>query len=91
MGSVMTSVLMGQMLAISNPGAPSYLNSGLPGYVTIGYVVPSSHYLSKWSPRVRVTETNKALILPSHGILRITQYKVGLVLGIHSMDWINNP
>ena len=36
------------------PRAPSYLNSRLLGYVTIGYIEPSSHYLGNWSPRVRV-------------------------------------
>ena len=34
------------------PRAPSYLNSRLLGYVTIGDIVPSSHYLGNWSPRV---------------------------------------
>ena len=34
------------------PRAPSYLNSGLLGCVTIGYIEPSSHYLGNWSPRV---------------------------------------
>ena len=31
---------------------PSYLNSRLLGYVTIGYIEPSSQYLGNWSPRV---------------------------------------
>ena len=35
------------------PRAPSYLNSRLLGYVTIGYIEPSSHYLGNWSPGVR--------------------------------------
>ena len=34
-----------------NPRAPSHLNSRLLGYVTIGYIEPSSHYLGNWSPR----------------------------------------
>ena len=34
------------------PTAPSYLNSRLLGYVTIGYIELSSHYLGNWSPRV---------------------------------------
>ena len=33
--------------------APSYLNSRLLGYVTIGYVEPGTHYVGNWSPRVR--------------------------------------
>ena len=36
------------------PRAPSYLSSRLLGYVTIGYIEPSSHYLGYWSPRVYV-------------------------------------
>ena len=39
-------------VSLSNPRAPSYLNSSLLGYVTVGYIVPSSHYLGNWSPRV---------------------------------------
>ena len=31
--------------------APNYLNSRLPGYVTIGYIEPRTHYLGIWSPR----------------------------------------
>ena len=27
---------------------------GLLGYVTIGYIEPSSHYLGNWSPRNRL-------------------------------------
>ena len=34
------------------PKAPSDSNSRLLGYVTIGYIEPSSHYLGNWSPRV---------------------------------------
>ena len=33
------------------PRAPSYLNSRLLGYVTMGYIEASSHYLGNWSPR----------------------------------------
>ena len=33
------------------PRAPSYLNSRLLGYVTIGYAEPSSHHLGDWGPR----------------------------------------
>ena len=33
------------------PWSSSYLNSRLLGYVTIGYIEPSSHYLGNWSPR----------------------------------------
>ena len=33
------------------PRAPSYLNSRSLGYVTIGYIEPSSYYLGNWSPR----------------------------------------
>ena len=36
------------------PRAPSFLNSRLLGYVTIGYIEPSSHYLGNWCPRVFV-------------------------------------
>ena len=36
-----------------SPRAPSYLNSGLLGCVTIGYIEPSSHSLGNWSPRVQ--------------------------------------
>ena len=32
--------------------APGYLNSGLLGYVTIGYIKPRTHYFGNWSPRV---------------------------------------
>ena len=32
------------------PRAPSYLNSRLLGYVNIGYIVPSSHYLGNFEP-----------------------------------------
>ena len=35
--------------------APSYLNSRLLGYVTTGYIEPSSHSLGNWSPRVIFT------------------------------------
>ena len=35
------------------PKAPTYLNSRLLGYVTTGYIGPSSHYLGNWSPRAR--------------------------------------
>ena len=35
------------------PRAPSYLNSRLLGYVTIGYIEPRTHYLGNWSPRVK--------------------------------------
>ena len=34
------------------PRAPRYPNSRLPGYVTFGYIEPSSDYLGNWSPRV---------------------------------------
>ena len=33
-----------------HPRAPSCLNSRLLGYVTIGNIEPSSHYLGYWSP-----------------------------------------
>ena len=33
------------------PKDPSYLNSRLLGYVTIGYREPRTHYLGNWSPR----------------------------------------
>ena len=36
------------MLNVADPRAPSCLNSRLLGYVTIGYVEPSSHYLGNW-------------------------------------------
>ena len=39
-----------------NPRAPSYLSSRLVGYVTIGYIEPSSHDLANWSPRVKEKE-----------------------------------
>ena len=32
------------------PRTPNYLNSRLPGYVTIGYIEPRTHYLGNWSP-----------------------------------------
>ena len=32
------------------PRTPSYLNSRLPGYVTIGDIEPRTHYLGNWSP-----------------------------------------
>ena len=32
------------------PRPPSYLNSGLLGYVTIGYIEPRTHYLGNWEP-----------------------------------------
>ena len=35
---------------MKNPRAPSYLNSRLLGYATIGYVEPSSHDLGIWEP-----------------------------------------
>ena len=34
------------------PRAPSYLNSRLLVYVTIGCIEPRTHYLGNWSPRV---------------------------------------
>ena len=30
------------------PRAPSYLNSSLPGYVTIGCIEPRTHHLGTW-------------------------------------------
>ena len=41
------------VLTKSYPRAPNYLNSRLLGYVTIGYMEPSSHYLGNWSPRAK--------------------------------------
>ena len=38
-------------MILSSPRAPSYLNSGLLGYVTIGYLGPRTHYLGNWSPK----------------------------------------
>ena len=35
-----------------SPRAPSYLNSGLLGYVNIGYIEPRTPYLGNCSPRV---------------------------------------
>ena len=40
---------------------PSYLNSRLLGYVTIGYIESSSHYLGNWSPRVRCEKESLTL------------------------------
>ena len=37
---------------IAYPRAPSYLNSRLLGYLTIGYIEPRTQYLGNWSPRV---------------------------------------
>ena len=36
------------------PRAPSYLNSKLLAYVTIGYIEPRTHYLGNWSPKVYI-------------------------------------
>ena len=33
------------------PRAPSYPNSRLLGYVSIGYIEPRTHDLGNWSPR----------------------------------------
>ena len=39
------------ILCFPNPRAPSYLNRGLLGYVTIRYKEPRTHELGNWSPR----------------------------------------
>ena len=45
-------------LFILNPSSPSYLNSRLLGYVTIGKIEePRTHYLGNWSPRERFCMT----------------------------------
>ena len=47
-----TGSLISMNIMLYLPRAHSYLSSRLLGYVTIGYIVPSSHYLGNWSPRV---------------------------------------
>ena len=42
------------MFRWQNPMAPSNLNNRLLGYVTIGYIEPSSHYFGNWSPREKL-------------------------------------
>ena len=58
------------------PRAPSYLNRRLLGYVTIGYIVHSSHYLGNWSPR-------KALQIEEHELQRASSSST---FGLRSLD-----
>ena len=44
------------LASLYNPRAPTYLNSRLLGYVTIGYMETSSCYLGTWSPRASVVK-----------------------------------
>ena len=41
----------GHKKILIDPRAPSYLNSRLLVYVTIGYTVPRTHDIGSWSPR----------------------------------------
>ena len=63
-----------------HPRAPSYLNSRLLGYVTIGYIEPSSHYLGNWPPRVeqKVYRAVEDFLLPQEAILFVAFERAAL-------------
>ena len=71
------------MIGKMTPKAPSYLNSRLQGYETLGYLEPRNHYLGNWRTLVIISAILPVLIIvviTINVVVIVADYNLGFSL-----------